>query len=101
MTDTLIAISWLGDVHSVTEFAAIIGVTNQVSLLVTFGISTVMWDLESPPLERNRDSAVQYLRHIVDAEVEAAERTARKQEEDAQRSQQAQPKYSEPYPAKG
>ena len=38
---------------------------------------------------------------LVDAEVPAAERTARKQEEDARRSQQAQPKYSEPYPAKG
>ena len=101
MTDTPIAISWLGAVYSVTEFAAIIEVTNQVSRLVTFGISTVTWDPEFPPFERSRESAVQYLRHIVAAAVEAAERTARKQEEDAKRSQQAQPKYSEPYPAKG
>ena len=56
---------------------------------------------DSPPFERNRDSAVQYLRHLVDAAIAAAERTARKQEENAKRSQQAQPKYSEPYPAKG
>ena len=37
----------------------------------------------------------------MDADTAAAERTASKQEEDARRSQQAQPKYSEPYPAKG
>ena len=66
-----------------------IGVTNHVSRLVTFGQSTVTWDPESPPFERNRESAAQCLRHLVDADVAAAERTARKQEEDVRRSQQA------------
>ena len=51
--------------------------------------------------EKSRDSAVQYLRHIVDAGIAVAARTTQKQEDDAKRSQQVQPKYSEPYPAKG
>ena len=59
------------------------------------------WNPESPPFDRNRESSAQYLCHLVDADVAAAARTARKQEEEANRLQQAQPKYSEPYPAKG
>ena len=69
--------------------------------IITFGQSTVAWDAAAPPFEKTRQSALQYLRHIVDADTAAAERTASKQEEDARRSQQVQPKYSEPYPAKG
>ena len=95
MTEVPIAISWLGAVYSVMEFAGIIAMTNHVSRLVTFGISTVT---ESPPFERTRESAIQYLRHIVDAEVEAAERSARKQEDDARRSQQAQPRVQRAIP---
>ena len=76
-------------------------ITGQVNRLMTFGQAIVSWDTEAPPFEKNRQSALQYLRHIMDADIAAAERTASKQEEDARRSQQAQPKYSEPCPAKG
>ena len=72
-----------------------------MSRLTTFGQSVVTWDPNTPPFEKNRESAVQYLRHIVDADIAAAEGTAQKQEDDAKRSQQAQTKYSQPYPAKG
>ena len=101
MTDPTMAVSWLGAAYSLSEFANLMAVTGQVNRLITFGQSTVSWDSEAPPFEKNRQSALQYLRHIVDADTAAAERTASKQEEDARRSQQAQPKYSEPYPAKG
>ena len=49
MTDVRIAISWLGAAYSVAEFAGIIGMTNQVSRLVTFGISTVKAEAARPP----------------------------------------------------
>ena len=68
---------------------------------MTFGQAIISWDTDAAPFEKSRQSALQYLRHIVDADVTAAERTAQKQEEDAKRSQQAQLKYSKPYPAKG
>ena len=101
MTDPSMAVSWLGAAYSLSEFANLMAVTGQANRLITFGQSTVAWDSEAPPFEKNRQSALQYLRHIVDADTAAAERTASKQEEDARRSQQAQPKYSELYPAKG
>ena len=100
MTDPTMVVSWLGAAYSLSEFANLMAVTGQVNRLMTFGQSIVSWDSEAPPFE-NRQSALQYLRHTVDADIAAAERTASKQEEDARRSQQAQPKYSEPYPAKG
>ena len=84
--------SWLGAAYSLSEFANLMAVTGQVNRLITFGQSTVAWDSEAPPFEKNRQSAFQYLRHIVDADTAAAERTASKQEEDARRSQQGQPK---------
>ena len=87
--------------YSLNEFAGITAVTGHVNRLITFGQAVISWDTEAPPFEKTRQSALQYLRHIVDADLAAAERTAQKQEEDAKRSQQAQPKYSEPYPAKG
>ena len=96
-----IAVSWLGAAYPLNEFAGIIAVTGHVNRLITFGQSVITWDTDPPPFEKTRDSALQYLRHIVDAHCAAAERTAQKQEEDAKRSQPAQPKYSEPYPAKG
>ena len=95
------AVSWLGAAYSIGEFANLLSVTRQVNRIITFGQSTIAWDAEAPPFEKTRQSALQYLRHIVDADTAAAERTASKQEEGARRSQQAQPKYSEPYPAKG
>ena len=101
MTDPTMAVSWLGAAYSLSEFANLMASTGQVNRLMTFGQAIVSWDSEAPPFDKNRQSALQYLRHIVDADISAAERTASKQEEDARRSQQAQPKYSEPYPAKG
>ena len=99
--DPCMAVSWLGAAYSIGEFANLLSVTGQVNRIITFGQSTIAWDAEAPPFEKTRQSALQYVRHIVDADTAAAERTASKQEEDARRSQQAQPKYSEPYPAKG
>ena len=97
--DPCMAVSWLGAAYSMGEFANLLSVTGQVNRIITFGQSTVAWDAEAPPFEKTRQSAL--IRHIVDADSAAAERTASKQEEDTRRSQQAQPKYSEPYPAKG
>ena len=101
MTDPTMAVSWLGAAYSLSEFANLMAITGQVNHLMTFGQAIVSWDTETPPFDKNRQSALHYLRRIVDADIAAAERTASKQEEDARRSQQAQPKYSEPYPAKG
>ena len=78
MTDPTMAVSWLGAAYSLSEFANLMAVTGQVNRLITFGQSTVAWDSEAPPFEKNRQSALQYLRHIVDADTAAAERTASK-----------------------
>ena len=83
MADYSIAISWLGAAYSLSEFAGIIAVTGRVNRLITFGQAVISWDTEAPPFEKNRQSALQYLRYIVDADVAAAERMAQKQEEDA------------------
>ena len=53
MTDTPIAISWLGAVYSVTEFAAIIGGDESGQPLGHCCIFTVTWGPESPPFKRN------------------------------------------------
>ena len=76
-------------------------VAGQVNRLITFGQSTIAWDSEAPPFEKNRQSALQHLRHIVDADTAAAERTASKQEEDARRSQQANQSTASPTRSSG
>ena len=85
--DPCMAVSWLGAAYSIGEFANLLSVTGQVNRLITFGQSTIAWDSEAPPFDKTKQSALQYLRHIVDADTAAAERTASKQEEDARRSQ--------------
>ena len=63
--DPCMAVSWLGE-------------RTPVNRLITFGQSTIAWDSEAPPFEKTKQSALQYLRHIVDADTAAAERTASK-----------------------
>ena len=81
MTDPTMAASWLGAAYSLSEFANIMAITGHVNRLMTFGqaMAIVSWDTEAPPFEKNRQSAPQYLRHILDADVTAAERTAQRQ----------------------
>ena len=82
--DPCMAVSWLGAAYSLGEFANLLSVTGQVNRIITFGQSTVAWDAAAPPFEKTGQSALQYLRHIVDADTATAERTAPKQQERTQ-----------------